>query len=100
MAKIIETRDGGGFTHFILDNGEIIEAEYGFSVGKETGCHNFYDTRTICRLFANADSLHDGDASDSCGFECSSDYDDCDYYDWDLWESEIVEKFRSIGWVD
>ena len=100
MAKIIETRDGGGLTNFILDNGEIIEAEYGYSVGNETGCHNFYDTRTICRRFADEKSLHDGDTYDSFGFECSCDYEDCEYYDWSQWEAEIVEKFRYLGWVD
>lgn len=100
MAKIVDTVERDGYTVFILDNGGCIEADCGHSVGSELGCHNRFDTRTLCRLFnAPECPLDDCEESDAFGFECSEDQKEGDY-DWGVWESELLTRFKQLGWID
>lgn len=99
MAKIVDTVERDGCTVFILDNGGCIEADYGYRVGSELGCHNRFDTFTLCRLFnAPECPLDDCEESDAFGFECSEDQKEGDY-DWGVWESELLTRLKQLGWI-
>lgn len=99
MAKIIDTVERDCCTWFILDDGNHVEAEYGYSIDNEPGIHSFTGCRTELRLVAGHDLNPDGMCIDKVGFACSQDLIDGDY-DWSVWETELVKRLQELGWVD
>jgi hypothetical protein len=99
MKKIIDTKELVGRTRFILSDGGVIEAEYGYQIGNEVGIHNRYNTRTLCKLYENIGDSEEDNPSDTIGFACSLDDTDGDY-DWGIWESELFARLKQVGWIE
>ena len=74
MAKIIETIERDCCTWFILDDGNHIEAEYGYSIGNEVGIHSHTGSRTELRLVEGHSVDPDSPCIEKTGFDCAADY--------------------------
>lgn len=99
MAKIIGTVERDCCTWFLLDDGKHVEAEYGYSIGNEVGIHSHTGSRTDLRLVEGHDLNPDGMCIEKVGFDCSEDNKEGEY-DWSVWETELVDYMRRLGWVD
>lgn len=99
MASVVRTEELDGRTRFYLSDGKIVEAEYGYSTGSETGIHNRFDTRNLLSLYDSEDDIANGYPSDTAGFHCTGDDEDGDY-DWGVWDIEVWERLEGLGWID
>lgn len=98
MAKIIETIERDCCTWFILDDGNHIEAEYGYSIGNEVGIHSHTGSRTELRLVEGHSVDPDSHCIEKTGFDCSEDQKEGDY-DWGVWESELLTHLKKLDWI-
>jgi len=98
MAKIIETIERDCCTWFILDDGNHIEAEYGYSIGNEVGIHSHTGSRTELRLVEGHSVDPDSPCIEKTGFDCSEDQKEGDY-DWAVWESELLTYLKKLDWI-